>query len=525
MNIRCLLLLLLPSVTAFAQAPPLAWENFFNGSLPGADEARALLVAPDNSVYVTGGAMHLAPQGTITTLRYSSSGEQVFVDHVYGPSQDSQNMGVDLAIDPWGHVYVCGNFSANDGDIVVMKYKPTGRIWRRNYEQYETADVPDEAFAIAIDAQGEAYVAGSITSTAGMGLESYLLKVDSAGTRLWNNNFAVSSADEQATAVAISPSGYVYAGGQWWNTSVTGGINMGVARFNAQGTVWNRAFAAPGQDDRTAAIAATANDGVLACGSATIGASPDAVIVARDAAGTELWHVVHAGTGNADDDAVAVRELGDGRVAAVIHSRELVGASLRHAITVLVIDNGSIAWSEQFTGAAGLGAWPTALAVDADDNLYIGGYAAAAGGLTTDALVLKYTADGTLAWSIPYDGGSGLDDRFNAIALNTAGDVVVCGTSQTSAGESRYMTVQFGNAVGVQEESGLMGKPAVFPNPVANRAQFAGLPPNALVQVFDALGQAVTPVLRGASLDASAWKEGLYFARTPKGTVRFAVQR
>lgn len=502
----------------------MAWEAFFNGSLPGADEARALLVAPDNSVYVTGAATHLAPQGTITTLRYSSSGDPLWVDHVYGPSQDSQNAGVGLAIDPWGHVYVCGNFSANDGDIAVVKYSPAGRIWRHNYEQYETADVFDEAFAIAIDTLGEAYVAGSITSTAGMGLESYLLKVDSAGTRLWNNFFSVSSADEQATDVAISPSGHVYAGGHWWNTSVSGGINMGVARFNAQGTVWNRAFAAPGPDDRTAAIAATADDGVLACGSATLGASPDAVIVARDAAGNQLWSVVHAGTGNADDDAVAVHELSDGRVAAVVHSRETVGASLRHAITVLLIDNGSVAWSAQYTGEAGLGAWPTALVVDGADNLYISGYMIAGGGASTDAVVLKYQPNGALDWSIPYDGGSGLDDRFYDIALNAAGDVVVCGTSEASATDSRYVTVQFGNAVGLSEEASIVAHPAVFPNPVAHRAQLTGLAPNAPVQVFDALGQAVTAVQRGGAIDASNWMNGLYFAHTPGGIVRFAVQ-
>ncbi|MBK8498878.1 MAG: T9SS type A sorting domain-containing protein [Flavobacteriales bacterium] len=527
MKARCTLFLLFiaSSRMASAQAPPMAWQSFFDGSLPGLDEANALLIAPDNSIYVTGGSTNIAPQGTITTIRYSASGAQLWADHPYGPSQDSQNKGVGMAIDPWGHVYVCANFSANAGDIAVIKYKPTGRIWRHNYEQYPTADVYDEARAIAVDAQGEVYVAGAITSTGGMGMDNYLLKVDSAGAQVWNNDFAVSSADEYATDVAISPVGHVYVGGQWWNTAFSGGVNMSVARFNGQGAVWNQSFEADGWSDYTAAIAPTANDGVLLCGSATINATADAVIVARNAAGAELWHVVHAGTGNVDDDAVEVSELSDGRVVAVVHSREQVGASLRHAITTLLIDDGAVVWSEQYLGDAALGAWPTDLAVDAADNIYISGYAVAAGNAHTDGVVLKYSAAGALVWSIPYDGGSSKDDRFNAIALNSAGDVVVCGSSHTTTTDSRYVTVQFGNAVGVQESGGLVSAPAVFPSPATDRVRFTGLAPNAPAQVFDALGQFVAAVPRTHQLDVSDWTAGLYFLRTPERTVRFVVGR
>ena len=110
MNNRCALLVLGIALSAglHAQAPAMAWEAFFNGSLPGEDEARALIVAPDNTVYVTGSSTNIAPQGTISTLRYASDGTQLWADHPYGPSQDSQNGGMDMAIDPWGHVFVCG---------------------------------------------------------------------------------------------------------------------------------------------------------------------------------------------------------------------------------------------------------------------------------------------------------------------------------------------------------------------------------------------------------------------------------
>jgi Secretion system C-terminal sorting domain/Domain of unknown function (DUF5122) beta-propeller len=510
------------AIAAHAQEPAIAWEAFFDGSLPGEDVAHALLIAPDNSIYVTGSSANIAPQGTITTIRYAPDGSQLWADHPYGPSQDSQNKGVDLVIDPWGHVFVCGNFSANNGDLCVIKYKPSGRIWRRNFEQYPMADVLDEATGIAMDANGEVYVSGYITSTAGMGLESYILKVDSAGNELWHDAFSPSSADETASDIVVSPAGNVYVGGDWWDID-GGGIDISMARYSASGTqAWNESFEGAGMTDRTARLSPTMSDGVLAAGSATIGASPDAVILARSATGTELWSVVHAGTGNADDDAVDMKELSDGRVAAVVHSREVIGGSLRHTITTLLIDASNVVWSAQYIGDAGLGAWPTCLVVDAGDNIHIGGYAIATGGASTDGVVLKYNSSGTLMWDIAYDGGSNLDDRFNAIGVNTAGDVVVCGTTATSPSASKYVTVQFGNAVGVQEEGGLAGIPAVFPNPVAQTLH-VGLDPALEVEVFNALGERIMPPRRVRSIDVSEWNDGVYFVKTGDRTQRIVI--
>jgi hypothetical protein len=501
----------------------LAWEAFFNGSIPGADEAHALVIAPDNSIYVTGAATHLAPQGTITSIHYSPAGAQLWADHVYGPSQETLNKGTDMALDPWGNVFVCGNFSASGGDLGVIKYNSSGRIWREHYEQYPMADVFDEALGIAVDAQGNAYVAGYITSTGGMGLDNYTLKVDSAGTELWHDAFSLSSSDDVARDVAVSPAGNIYVGGDWWNIDGSGGIDISTVRFASDGTrLWDEGFEVNGWSDRLSRIVATATEGVIACGSAT-NTTVDALIVARDASGTALWSVIYAGSGNVDDDAVDVRELSDGKVACVIHSRELVNGGLRHSITTLVVDAGVVLWTAHYEGAAGLGAWPTAIAVDGEDNLLISGYMVATDNFTTDAVVLKYSPAGSLEWSVPYDGGSGMDDRLNAIGVNGYGDVVATGTSHTSATDSRYVTVQFGNAVGVEEENGFGGAPAVFPNPASERILVRGIPTNTPVEVFDALGQRIINTNKN-TIDVSAWGAGVYLVKAQGHTQRLIVQ-
>ncbi|HMZ48307.1 MAG TPA: hypothetical protein PL106_00775 [Flavobacteriales bacterium] len=472
-----------------AQGPALAWESFFDGSLPGVDQANALLVAGDNSVYVTGQSTNLAPQGTITTLHYGSSGQQIFVDHVYGAAQETVNKGVALASDNIGHVYVCGAISNNGGDLALIKYRSSGRVWRENYEQYPNAEVEDQATGVAVDAEGRVYLAGYITSTSGMGYDHFLIATDSAGSVLWADDPALSSADEFAFDVAISASGQPLLAGDWWNVDGSSGIDMSTLRYTVNGThLWDRSFEGVGSDDHLRSLLATADDGAVLCGHAMGDSDQDMTVVKFDAVGSQEWAVQYPGSGNADDEAVEAVELSDGRIAVVGRSRELVDGSLRHAIIVLVIDAGVVVWNAQYTGENELGAWPTGIATDGLDNIHVSGYAVGAGGDYTDGVVLSYDADGTLAWSIGYDGPAGFDDRFNDIALNSMGDVLVCGSTGTSATATRYVTVQYGNAVGVDEAGRRPEALDVRQGDRANCFVINGLSPGEGLRALDALG-------------------------------------
>lgn len=520
---------LLTASTAFAQAPPLAWEAFVDGNLPGIDEARGLVVAPDNSIYVTGSSANIAPQGTITTVRYAPNGTQLWIDHPYGPSQSAENKGVALAIAPDGHVYVGGTLANNNGDFALIKYNASGRLWKKNYEQYDQADVPDEGAALAVDDQGDVYLAGYITSTSGMGYDQYVMKTDSSGERLWGNDFAVSSADEHATCMAISPNGNIYVGGDWWNLNGNGAIDLSVARFGADGTrLWDKSYEAPGMNDRAIGIATTDAGGVIVCGTVQGAIDMDMAVVARDAAGTELWSAVYDGSGPGNDEALAVRELANGQVVVVGHSLELINGQLRHTIATRLYDAGSLLWEAAYPGPEGLGAWPTSVTLDHENDLLIAGYSTAPGGLTTDGLIVKYDMTGSLAWAIPYAGAAGFNDRFNAIGVNTAGDVIVCGTTHSAANASKYITVQYGNAVGMKEDPAGKGGPIVFPNPVSSRLSIRHIDPETSIGVFNALGERVYATRSPQGIDVGHWNEGVYFVRTDNGsavhTTRFTVQ-
>ena len=524
LNVPTLLIIALP-FTLRAQAPPLAWEAFFDGSMPGLDEARDILVASDNSVYVTGAAMHLVPQGTMTTVRYASDGTPLMADHVYGPSQGTMNQGEALAMDAEGHVYVTGAFSANNGDMVLVKYGPNGRMWRENYEPYWFGSELDRAWDVAVGPDGKPCIAGSITSLSGMGLENFLLKADTAGEQLWTDQCSPSSADEWATEVAVANDGSIYLAGHWWNTQGSSSIDVSVARYTPAGLrLWNLGFPVPGSNDRATDIATTANGDVVVCGMAQGSDGMDALIFSRDADGNLLWSHVIDGNGIGNDEAVAVLALPDGTVALAAHVMVQVGIQSKNAVRLMVIDGADVLWAEDYTGEAALGAWPTDLAVTSDGQLVVCGYETAAGGTTTDGLLLTYSPSGEQLWHAAYDAGAGENDRFTGVAVNSAGDVVACGSTYTSANTSRYVTVQFGHAVGIEQHDAgatLHVRPSVT---TVGQPVLISAPDvlHATCEIFDAGGRSVLRSVFNARLQWVPVTAGVYTVKLDQKGQQFS---
>ena len=83
--------------------------------------------------------------------------------------------------------------------------------------------------------------------------------------------------------------------------------------------------------------------------------------------------------------------------------------------------------------------------------------------------------------------------------------------------------MQFGNAVGTSEISGWRKVPAVFPNPARTNIAIRGIACNALVEVFDALGQRLISTNENL-IDVSDWREGVYFVKADGRTQRIIVQ-
>lgn len=135
------------------------WVARYNGPANGPDRGRAIRVHPDGSVYVTGVSRATGTTEDYLTIKYTNAGAQLWTaryDGFNGPDDAKA-----LRLDADGNAYVTGwsRGTATFDDIATIKYKPTGELsWVVRY----TGPVvgPNRAHAMDLDDDGNIYIAG-----------------------------------------------------------------------------------------------------------------------------------------------------------------------------------------------------------------------------------------------------------------------------------------------------------------------------------------------------------------------------
>src|SRR5439155_2764174 len=85
-------------------------------------------------------------------------------------------------------------------------------------------------------------------------------------------------------------------------------------------------------------------------------------------------------------------------------------------------------WIQQYDGFGGDN-YPYAVVLDSGGNAVVTGSSMNPSG-NSDIYTAKYaSADGHLLWEVRYDGPAGGDDRGTGVAIDSAGNVIVTGTS------------------------------------------------------------------------------------------------
>jgi len=138
-----------------------AWPVRYNGPGNGVDEAIALALDAQGNVYVTGYSEGVGSD--YATIKYGPTGDLLWKKRYNGPG-NSRDGARTLAVDVQGNAYVTGSSNGveSSDDYATIKYSPTGvRLWVRRYNG--PGDGYDEATALALDAEGNVYVAGGST--------------------------------------------------------------------------------------------------------------------------------------------------------------------------------------------------------------------------------------------------------------------------------------------------------------------------------------------------------------------------
>jgi uncharacterized delta-60 repeat protein len=186
------------------------WVARYDGPANSDDKAAAIAVDGFGSIYVTGSSYGSGVNQDYATIKYNAAGQQQWVARYDGPA-NSDDGATAMAIDSTGNIYVTGYSTGSVGyDYATIKYSSAGQQqWVRRYDGPAHSD--DGATAISVDGSGFIYVTGYSTGT---GYDYATIKYDTSGQQQWVARYdGTANLDDEATAVAVDGAGNVYVTG------------------------------------------------------------------------------------------------------------------------------------------------------------------------------------------------------------------------------------------------------------------------------------------------------------------------
>ena len=315
------------------------WRSSINGDAGNDEQALAIAVDGAGNAIAAGYVVNQATGQDFAVAKFDgASGAELwrkFVDSDGGSGLRERANAV--AVDAQGNIFVAGllAFSANSFTLMKLNGATGAEIWR------QMSSGGGEALALAIDSAGDVAVTGN-AFMGGTGNTTVVMKINGAtGGILWRQDVGVLRSTAEAHAIAVDPAGNIVAGGF---ITTSGGSFTTVIKYNgATGAeIW-----------RSSSIAAT-HIAVGGGGSVALagGSAGDFAVSKLDGAtGTELWRRVINGSSNGTDDfarQVAVDALGD-----VFAVGSVMNQNTGSDVLLVKLDRGSGAeiWRKEIDGS------------------------------------------------------------------------------------------------------------------------------------------------------------------------------
>lgn len=230
------------------------WATYYGGT--GIEYGWVVTTDPSGNVFLvgyTGSTNAIASAGAFQTtfsggyddafiVKFDSNGNRLWSTY-YGGTNDDK--GTDVATDASGNVYMSGTTFSNSGiataggfqntmgssqDSYLVKFDSNGnRMWATYYGGANA----EQGEGVATDPTGNVFISGTTASTTGISSggfqnnfgggagagDSYLVKFNSAGNRLWATYYGGANTEEHCN-VDTDPFGNVYLAGETYSDNI-----------------------------------------------------------------------------------------------------------------------------------------------------------------------------------------------------------------------------------------------------------------------------------------------------------------
>jgi len=421
------------------------WVKFYDG-LGSTDEPAGMEVDASGNIYVTGKSK-INSNEDFLTIKYNNSGVTQWIQRYNGPGNNSDYPGA-IALDGAGNVYVTGgSMQANAKlEYTTIKYSTSGvQMWLQNFRG--AGEIGDFANSIAVYGSGIVYITGTTYNT-GTSYDQTTIKYNSLGTMLWvQKKNGIEDIDDMANALTIDNAGNVYVVGYIYNSSQNLSDYSTIKYSSGGSEMWSRYYNGTADSfDNGIAVAVDNIGNVYMTGtSREINSGNDIVTIKYSSSGTLIWSKRFDGLFDLDvgysilvDDSSNVYVSG--------WSKEVTTGT--DMILIKYNSNGDQQWVRKNNGTANGNDYTYSMTKDNFNNIYLTGVITETG-TSQDIITVKYSGSGEELWNVRYNGISNGDDVPVSVRLDGNNNVFVTGKSYSDSTDFDYVTIKYSQTVGI----------------------------------------------------------------------------
>jgi len=418
------------------------WTVVYDGPAEDNDWAEDIAVDDAGNVFVAGCSKGIETDYDYAVIKYDSSGEQQWGRRYNGLANESDSPS-SIAVDGLGNVYVTGRNSRGSYNTycTTIKYSSSGdQLWINEFGYEE--DSLENGVDLVLDSLNNVYVTGM--TTIGGTIDYLALKYDSLGRLEWNKSYGMPQEDKvfsMASALTISHSGiYItgrlqksYSDNDYATVKYSlSGEEEWAAHYDESENSYDEAYLIAADKSGNFAVAGTSSDFMT---------HEDFIILKYNEAGVLDWENRYSGFENSIDapSDMLIDESGN---IIVTGTGPSTTSGFYAYITIKYDDKGNEQWIAEYKGGDGDNQ-PKAMALDVSGNIFVTGLSDGDDVSGRDFATVKYNPQGTEEWCARYNGAANRHDYGTAITVDGYGDVCVTGVSQETYSSQDITTIKY----------------------------------------------------------------------------------
>lgn len=402
-------------------------------------------------------AIALAQQNLCSPVKTSPALQRSFVKTLCGTELDwvmENRYGRTILYDGYGHIqkitYPPDEMQKGNGQPLSPVSGRNFIVWVRRYNG--PANGYDKPKALAVDIDGNVYVAGTSMNASGSERVYATIKYAPVGDTLWIRRYDdPNSSNDECQAMTLDLLGDVYVTG--YVATATQGVDIVTIKYSTDGdSLWTAKYSG-GLNDIPLAIYATDNYVYVSGYCERASTNEQVLIIKYDAVtGDELQVATYDPTSNMDYAAFVTGDAA-GNIY-VAGAQNLDGVQLNTAyLTVKYDANLNWVWAKTYDGSDNFWDRIRGLGLDNAGNIYVTG--------TTMELIngqelwcittIKYQPNGNVAWTSVYPGQDSMDavvDGYNLAVDPCSNYVYVTGREVVQPGGDYLTIIKYNSSTG-----------------------------------------------------------------------------